>query len=66
MARPLARWLFGMLGSFVLVSSLPRLLKLTARKAGPRLVREFFWAVLAGLAFEWITRWISRDDTSRT
>jgi hypothetical protein len=55
-----------MLGSFVLVSSLPRLLKLTARKAGPRLVREFFWAVLAGLAFEWITRWISRDDTSRT
>lgn len=55
-------WIAGMIGTFFLVLSLPRLSRLFARRALPRIASEFIWIALTGLLFDLFTRWLSRDD----
>ncbi len=62
LADSLFRWLFGMIGSFILVVSLPRLLRLFGKRILPRMLSELIWIALTGLLFEKLTAWIARDD----
>ncbi|MEZ4701327.1 MAG: hypothetical protein R2834_13405 [Rhodothermales bacterium] len=62
LAGSLFRWMFGMVGSFLLVLSLPRLVRVFARRAVPRMASEMIWIALTGLLFEKFTEWLMRDD----
>ncbi len=62
LADSLFRWLLGMIGSFLLVLSLPRLFRLFGRRILPRMLTELIWIALTGLLFEKLTDWITRDD----
>ncbi len=62
LARGLSTWVLGMIGSFVLVLSIPRLMRYLARTALPRLAAEAVWIALTGLLFEKLTDFLARDD----
>ena len=62
LADSLFRWLLGMIGSFLLVVSLPRLIRLFGKRLLPRMLSELIWIALTGLLFEKLTAWIARDD----
>ncbi|MDZ4700791.1 MAG: hypothetical protein SH809_13865 [Rhodothermales bacterium] len=58
----LFNWLFGMIGSFLLVLSLPRLMSLFGRRMLPRMVSEMIAIALTGLLAEKLLAWIARDN----